>query len=73
MSKSLKCLAKPKPFIYPIPINDVWIVSGAVETSSLLITYDNHFRQVPGIRLWDWEYTGPEIFPQKIVYQCISL
>jgi tRNA(fMet)-specific endonuclease VapC len=40
---------------HPIPINDVWIASGAVETGSVLITYDNHFRQVPGIRLWDWE------------------
>jgi tRNA(fMet)-specific endonuclease VapC len=33
----------------PIPINNVWIASGAV-----VITYDNHFRRIPGIRLWDW-------------------
>jgi tRNA(fMet)-specific endonuclease VapC len=40
---------------HPIPINDVWIASGAVETGSLLVTYDNHFRQIHGIRLWEWE------------------
>lgn len=38
----------------PLPINDVWIACGAVETGSIIITYDNHFRQIPGVRLWDW-------------------
>lgn len=38
----------------PLPINDVWIASGAIETGSVVITYDNHFREIPGIRLWDW-------------------
>ena len=37
----------------PIPINDVWIASHAVETGSILITYDEHFKTIPGIRLWD--------------------
>jgi tRNA(fMet)-specific endonuclease VapC len=36
----------------PIPINDVWIAAHAMETGSVLITYDGHFRQVPGLRLW---------------------
>lgn len=38
----------------PLPINDVWIASSAVETGSIVITYDNHFRQIHSIRLWDW-------------------
>lgn len=38
----------------PLPINDVWIASGAVETGSMVVTYDNHFRQIPGVRVWDW-------------------
>lgn len=37
----------------PIPINDVWVAAHALETGSVLITYDKHFSHVPGIRLWD--------------------
>ena len=37
----------------PIPTNDVWIAAHAIETGSLLVTYDAHFRAVPGLRLWD--------------------
>ena len=36
----------------PIPINDVWIAAHAMETGSALVTYDGHFRGVPGLRLW---------------------
>jgi tRNA(fMet)-specific endonuclease VapC len=36
----------------PIPINDVWIAAHALETGSILVTYDNHFAAVPGIRIW---------------------
>jgi len=36
----------------PIPINDVWIAAHAMETGSVLITYDGHFHRVPGLRLW---------------------
>jgi len=36
-----------------IPINDVWIAAHALETGSLLITYDDHFTMIPGVRLWD--------------------
>ena len=35
----------------PIPINDVWIAAHAVETSSILISYDKHFGNIPMIRL----------------------
>lgn len=38
----------------PIPINDVWIAAQAMETGSTLITYDDHFRRVPGLRLWPY-------------------
>ena len=37
----------------PIPINDVWLSAQAIETGSVLITFDNHFGNVAGIRLWD--------------------
>jgi tRNA(fMet)-specific endonuclease VapC len=37
----------------PIPINDVWIAAHAQETGSILVTFDEHFTLVPGLRLWD--------------------
>ncbi|MBU2512067.1 type II toxin-antitoxin system VapC family toxin [bacterium] len=37
----------------PIPINDVWISSQAMETGSVLITFDDHFNYVAGLRLLD--------------------
>ncbi len=36
----------------PIPINDVWIAAHALETSSVLITYDTHFQNITGLRRW---------------------
>ena len=36
----------------PIPINDVWLAAQAIETGSVLVTFDAHFRRVPGLRLW---------------------
>ncbi|MBM3310600.1 MAG: type II toxin-antitoxin system VapC family toxin, partial [Candidatus Aminicenantes bacterium] len=36
-----------------IPTNDVWIAAQAMETGSVLVTYDAHFAAVPGLRLWD--------------------
>ncbi len=41
----------------PLPINDVWIAAQALETGSVLITYDKHFSAIPGLRLW---YYFPE-------------
>jgi tRNA(fMet)-specific endonuclease VapC len=38
---------------HPIPVNDVWIGAHALETGSVLLTYDRHFTFVPGLRLWD--------------------
>ena len=37
----------------PLPINDIWIAAHGVETGSIIVTYDTHFNQVPGLRLWD--------------------
>jgi tRNA(fMet)-specific endonuclease VapC len=36
----------------PIPINDVWIAAHAMETGSMLITFDVHFRHVNGLLVW---------------------
>ena len=36
----------------PIPINDVWIAAHAMETGSVLITNDEHFKRIPGIRIF---------------------
>jgi len=38
----------------PLPINDVWIASHGIETGSVIISYDSHFKNVPGLRLWDY-------------------
>ncbi len=37
----------------PIPMNDVWIAAQAIETGSVIATFDEHFKKVPGLRLWD--------------------
>jgi tRNA(fMet)-specific endonuclease VapC len=36
-----------------LPINDVWIAAHAVETGAVIVTFDQHFRKISGIRLWD--------------------
>jgi len=36
----------------PIPLNDVWIAAHTIETGSQLVTYDRHFSQIAGLRLW---------------------
>ena len=36
----------------PIPLNDIWIAAHALETGSVLLTYDPHFLAVPGLRTW---------------------
>lgn len=37
----------------PVPINDVWLASHAIETGSVLVTYDKHFKNIPGLKIWD--------------------
>ncbi|MBI4669593.1 MAG: type II toxin-antitoxin system VapC family toxin [Elusimicrobia bacterium] len=36
----------------PIPINDIWLAAQAIENGGVLVSYDDHFRCVPGLRLW---------------------
>ncbi|GAB6277841.1 MAG: hypothetical protein SAMD01599839_23810 [Rectinema sp.] len=35
-----------------IPLNDIWIAAHTIETGSKLITYDDHFKHVNGLRVW---------------------
>lgn len=37
----------------PLPINDIWIAAQAIEMGSILISFDSHFRKIPGLRIWD--------------------
>lgn len=41
-----------------IPVHDAWIAAHAIQTGSVLITYDTHFLRVPGLRIW------PELEPE---------
>lgn len=36
-----------------IPLNDIWIAAHAVETGAKLISYDAHFKNISGLRLWE--------------------
>ena len=35
----------------PLPTNDIWIAAVVFETGAVLATFDNHFKQIPGIML----------------------
>jgi len=45
-------MASLKKAGHPLPINDVWIAAHTLETGSILVTYDDHFALIPGLRLW---------------------
>ncbi|MCK5152868.1 MAG: type II toxin-antitoxin system VapC family toxin [Spirochaetales bacterium] len=36
----------------PVPINDLWIASHAIETGSFLLTFDTHFKTIPEVLLY---------------------
>lgn len=36
-----------------IPLNDLWIAGHAIETGSTLISFDSHFKEIPGLRIWE--------------------
>ena len=36
----------------PVPINDLWIASHAIETGSFLLTFDAHFKTIPEVLLY---------------------
>lgn len=33
----------------PIPTNDIWVAATALELGARLVSYDEHFQQVPGL------------------------
>jgi len=35
----------------PIPTNDLWVAAQALEHGAVLITFDQHFHDVPGLRV----------------------
>ncbi len=37
-----------------IPINDIWIAPHVFEVGALLVTYDQYFKAVPGLKYWDF-------------------
>ena len=34
-----------------IPLNDIWLAAHSIETGSKLLTFDGHFKNIPGLRL----------------------
>jgi tRNA(fMet)-specific endonuclease VapC len=36
----------------PLPINEVWLAAQCLETGAVLITYDQHFAAIDGLRVW---------------------
>ncbi len=36
----------------PVPINDLWIASHAIETGSFLLTFDSNFKTIPEVLLY---------------------
>ena len=36
----------------PIPINDIWIAAHNIEFGSALMTFDQHFEAIDGLRIW---------------------
>ena len=38
----------------PIPVNDVWVAALAAARGAVLVTNDEHFSRVDGLRIEDW-------------------
>jgi tRNA(fMet)-specific endonuclease VapC len=36
-----------------LPINDIWLGAHTVESGAKLVTYDRHFKEFDGLRIWD--------------------
>ena len=36
----------------PIPTNDLWIAAQTLEVNTTLVTYDKHFLNIKGIKVW---------------------
>ena len=37
----------------PLPINDVWIGAHGIETGAVIVTFNQQFCKISGVRLWD--------------------
>jgi tRNA(fMet)-specific endonuclease VapC len=37
----------------PVPVNDIWIASHALETGAAVVTHDKHFKAIGGLRIVD--------------------
>ena len=38
----------------PIPANDIWIASATMDTGSILLSSDKHFKEIPGLMVLDF-------------------
>lgn len=36
----------------PIPTNDIWVAAQAMENGAVLISADEHFKKIAGLRVW---------------------
>ncbi len=43
-----------------IPLNDIWKAAHAIETGAKLITFDTHFFNINGLRMWEKIKNYPE-------------
>jgi tRNA(fMet)-specific endonuclease VapC len=45
-------MAKLRKTGTPLPTNDVWLGAQAIEMRATVMTFDKHFRMMPGLRIW---------------------
>ncbi len=38
----------------PLPTNDVWVAAHCIELGAVLVAFDRHFLEVPGLRIWHY-------------------
>ncbi len=38
----------------PIPTNDIWIAASAMDTGSIILSSDKHFKEIPGLIVLDF-------------------
>ena len=36
----------------PVPVNDIWIAAHCIERVGVIATYDRHFANIDGLRMW---------------------
>ena len=35
-----------------IPVNDIWIAAQCIERGAVIVTYDRHYANIDGLRIW---------------------